>query len=117
GTLLRQLLTYPDYSSEDKRMKLLGSVAVEMVNSSLGEKLYNGLDNSFNTVVNSAETNITAYDFSYRRPAMLHMIGLGGSVANFYFTSGEENSDGQFVISEEFKADLAATFDTKPIIE
>ena len=111
GIRLRQMATYPEFKEgEEYRSKILGVAVTDMINKSLGERLYNTLDASFNAIINQGETNITAYDYKFRKDAMLNMIVPGEVPAQFTLCTGTYNEDKQFVIDSAFKDNLKTFF-------
>ena len=117
GTKLRWLITFPAFKEgEDFRIKLMGSVFSDMVNQALTERLANTLDSSFNSIINGVETNITAYDYQFRKDAILYLIQPGTSPVQFLIPAWEENDAKQFALTSAFKDEVLERFQVEPII-
>ena len=118
GIRLRWLLTFPEYKEgEEYRNKMTGSAISSMINQSLGERLDGTLDLSFNSIINSVDTNITAYDFNFRKDAISYLIEAGNTPAQFKTPVGKLNEEKQLVLDTKFKEDLLYWFEVDPIVE
>lgn len=118
GIRLRWLFTFPEFAEgEEYRAKMIGSAITEMLNQALSERLANTIDNSFTNIINSVDTNVTAYDYNFRKDAILYLIQPGTTPAQFKITTGEFNDKKQYVLDDTFKDDLLFWFDVEPIIE
>ena len=118
GIRLRWLLTYPEFKEgEEYRDKIVGSAVTDMINQSLGDRLASTLDTSFNSIINTVDTNITAYDFTFRKDAIAYLIESGETPAQFKTPTGKLNEENQFVLDTKFKEDLLYWFKTDPIVE
>lgn len=111
GTRLRQLFTFKEFTDgEQYRSKIVGVSVADMINNSLGERLENTLDTTFNTMINQVNSNITAYDYKYRKDAIVNCIVAGEYPVQYTLCSGGYNDEEQFVIDESFKENLKTLF-------
>lgn len=116
GNMIRQMLTFPELT-EDERIKLSSSAVSSMINGGINSRLYDNAEYFFNSFVNSAETNITAYDFSLRGEAMVYVMKNAEEPAVLKIPSGEYDEKNRFVIDREFRKSLAEKFRVEPIIK
>lgn len=114
GNQIRQLLGDPSMT-EQYRAQQIGFIFSDMINQSVGDRLYNALDDDFLLVVNKAETNISYNDYSYRKEVMQNMIVPGTSPVQVTVPAGTWAEDGTFTASVEFKNELAAYFGVEPL--
>ena len=118
GIRLRWLMTFPTYQEgEDYRQKVVGSAITDMINQSLSERLENILDISFKNVINSVDTNVTAYDYNLRKDAIAYLIEPGKTPVQFKTPVASLNDQKQYILDNKFKEDLLYWFQVKPIIE
>ena len=111
---LRQLFTFPQYKEgEQYRAKTVGTALTDIINRNLGERLYNTIDSSFNTLINKTDTNITAYDYQFRKDAILNMITPGKTPVQFQICSGKYNEHNQFEIDDTSKENIKFLFNYK----
>ncbi len=85
------------------------AVISDMVNQSDGVRLADSLDNSFNTVVNMTNTNITAVDYKKRKVAVKNMLERGSSISSFFIIDGT-NSEEDFIPNKATIADFKDRF-------
>lgn len=118
GTKLRWLITFPEYSGgEEYRLQLIGSVLTDMLNGALSNRMANTLDNSFNTIVNQVETNITAYDYQFRKEAILYLIQPGTTPVQFKLCTGTFDKDGEFTPDKTVRDNVLHWFGTEALVE
>lgn len=115
GNMLRQLLTFPELKGgEEFRIKLTASAVSSMINRGIPSG--GDLEYYFNSFVNSAETNITARDFEFRREAFGYAM-TASDPAVFKIPVGEYDSENRFVIDRIFRENLAETFGVEEIVK
>ena len=104
STLLRKLLTYPDYKSgEEYRAKCLALTVTDMLNASIDEVFASHLDDYFSLVINSdIETDITAYDYDEVSDAMKYVAENGYNPASFVLSTGVTDENGNYTLDESF---------------
>lgn len=104
STLLRKVLTYPNYNSgEEYRAKCLGIAVTDMVNAVSGDVFANHLDDYFTVVINSdIETDITSYDYNEISNAMKYVIRNSDRLAMFVPSSGTSDENGRYVLDGNF---------------
>lgn len=112
STMLRKLVTFPIYNGgEEYRAKVVGSIAVSLINSGSRGYLQNGREVVFNSVMNSGvETNITKYDFEDLDPAFAYVLDNTTSPAQLVIPSGAYNENNCYVLDEAFIAALPRWF-------
>lgn len=101
---LRKVLTYPNYKGgEEYRAKIVGEIAMLLINSGSNGILQEGLESTFNDIVNSdAETNITRYDFDEVSDAMEYQLDNNSSPAQLVIPSGSYNENNCYVLDDSF---------------
>lgn len=103
-------VTYAAFKDgEVERAYNVSSIISAMVNQSSGVRIADGLDNTFNTLVNMTDTNITAVDYKNHKTAIKTMLERGGSIANFYILNGEVSYN-DFIPSKSFIDDFKTTY-------
>lgn len=108
--LIERLITYTMYNNgESERAYVVSSVFAKMINSADGNRIAGNLDNSFNTLVNMTNTNITAVDYKKRKVAIKYMLENGLTIASYYVMDGE-NAYSDFIPEESFFSDLRETY-------
>ena len=105
-----RFVTYPFFENgESQRAYTASAVISDMVNQSDGVRLADSLDNSFNTVVNMTNTNITAVDYKKRKVAVKNMLERGSSISSFFIIDGT-NSEEDFIPNKATIADFKDRF-------
>lgn len=103
-------VTYAAFKGgEVERAYNAGSIVSAMVNQASGVRVADNLDNSFNTIVNMTDTNITAVDYKSHKFAIKDMLERGTSIATSYILNGE-NAYNDFIPSQSFISDFVATY-------
>ena len=104
SVLLRKLITFPIYNGgEEYRAKVMGSIAVSLINSGAKGYLQTGRETVFNSVINSdVETDITRYDFEDIDPAFEYVLDNTNAPAQLVIPSGAYNENNCYVLDEEF---------------
>lgn len=101
---LRKVMCYPDYKGgEEYRAKVVGNLALELLNSGCRGILRDGLDTVFTDIINSdIETDITKYDYDEDKPAISYVLDNTSSPAQLVIPSGTYNENGCYQLDEEF---------------
>lgn len=109
---LRKVMTYPDYKGgEEYRATVVGTLAVELVNSGSKGILRGGMDTVFTDIINSnIETDITKYDYDEKKRALDYVLGNTESPAQLVLPSGVYNENGEYVLDENFVKALPSWF-------
>lgn len=99
---IEKLMIYSLYNDgEIERAYMIGSITSAMLNQSSGMRVADNLDSSFNTLVNMADTNITAVDYKKHKVAIKNMLTNGRQIASFLILDGESAYD-EFIPDEQF---------------
>lgn len=101
---LRKVLTFPDYNGgEEYRAKMVGAMAVELINSGSKGMLQDSLDVVFTDIINSdIETDITRYDYDANKAAIEYVLDNNTSPAQIVIPSGVYNENNCYVLDESF---------------
>lgn len=111
GTILTKMITYPGYSGgEEFRSKLAVNAITDMINQTSAERLKNTLQDSFDKIINCVESNVSAFDFSFRKSSIEYILDNSETPAIFMLTSGKLNDNGQYVLDENFISDVKIKF-------
>lgn len=103
---IEKLVTYSLYNDgEIERAYVVSSVFSAMINQTDGLRISDNLDSSFNTVVNMADTDISAVDYKNRKVAIKGMLERGTSIASFLILNGEKAYE-DFIPDPEFFEDF-----------
>ncbi len=104
STLLRKVLTYPNYKGgEEYRAKVVGTIAVSLVNSGSKTILRDSFDTVFTDIINSdVETDITRYDYDEKKPAVDYVLANTDSPAQLVIPSGIYNENNCYVLDDNF---------------
>ena len=101
GNAIRKIVTYPLYENgEEYRMKIAGSLLTELINNAMTEGFKDNLDDNFNTVVNTIDTNFTRFDYDLRREAIRYVIEPHTSPAQFMIVFGDRDGTGALILSD-----------------
>ncbi len=107
---IERLITYSMFAGgEEERAYITSSLVSSMMNQADGKRLADNLDNSFNSMVNLAETNITAVDYKQHKVAIKSMLEYGRTIGSFYIMEGEAAYD-DYIASETFLNDFRERF-------
>lgn len=112
---LRQLLANPSLDEQEK-VRLESLLFTEMINQSIGDRLYNSLDDFYGIIVNQTFTNISFKDYELRKEAVENMIVPNTRPAVGVIPEGEWNGE-EFSMSVEFRNELADIFGVSPTEE
>lgn len=107
---IEKLVTYSMFrGGENERAYTASSIISSMINQSDGMRVADNFDNSFNTLVNMTDTNITAVDYKKRKVAVKNMLERGNSIATFFVLDGTE-ADSDFIPNASFMSDFRDRF-------
>ena len=102
GEQIEKFITYSMFDEgEVQRAYIASSVISDMINQADGKRLADGLDNSFNTIINMVDSDITAVDYKKRKTAIKNMLSRSESISRFLTMDGN-NADADFIPSEGF---------------
>lgn len=110
-TTMRKAFTYPDYrNGETERAALIGEIVTDFVNAS-GERLRTSMDQVFSGILNSgAETDITVYDYDFKKEALQYMADNSSECAELVLPSGVYDAEGRYVLDASFVDSLRSWF-------
>lgn len=110
-TTMRKAFTYPNFNNgETERAAVIGSIVTDFVNAS-GERLRTSMDQIFNGIMNSgAETDITVYDYDFKKEAMQYMVDNSSECAELVLPSGIYDDSGRYVLEDAFVDSLKSWF-------
>lgn len=107
---IEKLITYSMFAGgEEERAYVVSSLVSAMMNQADGKRLADNFDNSFNSMVNLADTNITAVDYKKHKAAIKNMLEFGGTIGSFYIMDGETAYE-EYIPSEVFLNDFKERF-------
>ncbi len=105
-------VTYTMFNDgESERAFTAASVISSMINQADGKYISDTLDNSFNTVMNSTESNINAADYKERKNAIKYLFETGNAMAVTFSLNGS-NAGEDFIPSDSFIKSLKEQFFT-----
>lgn len=104
GSDLYLYLNYdnPEYG-EDYQSLVLGSVAVQIINSNLSGLSSTVIQSYFSKLMNTADSNLILEDYTKRQQALLYTSSESINPGQYYIPYGE-TTDGVFVLSADSKA-------------
>ena len=106
-------ITYTMFSDgESERAFTAASVISSMINQADGKYISDTLDNSFNTLVNSTESNITSADYKNRKTAVKYLFETGNAMAVAFSLNGT-NAGEDFIASDSFIKSMKDEFFTE----
>ncbi|MBR5496092.1 MAG: LCP family protein, partial [Oscillospiraceae bacterium] len=100
GRRLYEFLTYQN-SGDSRREQTIDAVMLALINNTIGENFVQYLDTVYYTLINEVDTNVSFYDYSYRKNA-IEQILLQKNKAKVVAVSGKTMQNG-FEISEYCK--------------
>lgn len=110
-----KLVTYALFrGGENERSYTAGALISSMINQSDLVRVSDNFDNSFNSLVNMTETDITAVDYKKHKVAIKSMLekGNGNSVASFFIMDGTD-ADPDYIPNQGFINDFKDRFYTE----
>lgn len=110
-TTMRKAFTYPNYKNgETERAAVVGEVVTDLINAS-GDRLRTSMDQIFNGILNSgAETDITVYDYDFKKDALQYMTDNSSECAELVLPSGVYDTEGRYVLDTPFVNSLRSWF-------
>ena len=100
-----QALTFITYTmftdGESERAFTAASVVASMMNQTDGQYISDTLDNSFNSIINMTESNVTASDYKDIKPAVKYLFEHGTAFAMAISLNGTDSSE-DFIPSTNF---------------
>ncbi|MGN0695158.1 MAG: LCP family protein [Oscillospiraceae bacterium] len=110
-TTMRKAFTYPEYKNgETERAAVIGEIVTDFINSS-NERIRTSMDQIFNAIINSgAETDITVYDYDFKKEAMQYMADNSSECAELVLPSGVYDAEGRYVLDAAFVDSLRSWF-------
>ncbi|MCI8440903.1 MAG: hypothetical protein HFG27_00010 [Provencibacterium sp.] len=115
GSLFGEVLAYSFPGGALERSSMLGSLIASLINEHSDLLLTAEADTVFQSLVNRANTNISALDYQQRKAAARFMARLSPDGAFSVTLSGSgENTYGTFSLSEECCRQLATIFSPLP---
>ncbi|MGN0575096.1 MAG: LCP family protein [Ruminococcus sp.] len=114
GSQIQTYLTYPMFEGgEEQRAYTASSLLAAMINQSDLQRLADGLDRSFNTIINLVESDITAVDYKNNKNAVKYMLERGSTIARFRIVTGK-TAAGDFIPDNSFREDMIKEYFTDP---
>ncbi len=108
---IQKLVTYRGYKNgEQQRMIMVSTIVSSMLNQVSGERIAAGLDNSFTTVINLVESDISLIDYSESSTALKYLLKQGNDPAEFRNPIGTELENGYFELDKSLKEDVKYWF-------
>ena len=90
---------------ESERAFTAASVVASMINQTDGQYISDTLDNSFNSLINMTESNITSSDYKERKSAIKYLFEHGNAFAVAFSLNGTNASE-DFIPSSSFIASI-----------
>ena len=105
-------LLIPNFKGgEEYRAKVVGTIAVDLINSGASGMLRDGLDSVFTSVINSdLETDITKYDYDEAKPAIEYVLDATSTPAQVVIPSGVYDDSKMYVLDDSFVQALPRWF-------
>lgn len=115
GQQIYTYITYPMFDKgEEQRAYTTASLLASMVNQADGKRLADGLDRSFNTIINLvSDSDITAVDYKNRKTGIKYMLERGSAFARFRIVTGKTAS-GDFVPDYSFRESMINEYFSQP---
>lgn len=105
-----KLVTYALFAGgENERSYTASALVSSMINQSDLVRVADNFDNSFNSIVNMTDTNITAVDYKKRKVAIKTMLERGSSISTFFIMDGTD-ADSDFIPDQGFIRDFKDRF-------
>ena len=118
ATQIQKLVTYREYKNgEQQRMIMVGTIVSSMLNQANGERIAAGLDNSFTTIINMVESDISLIDYSDKSKALKYLLKNSNDPAEFRNPIGKEAEGGYFELDKSIKDDVEYWFSKRDISE
>lgn len=107
---IQDLITHYEFNDDD-RCYIVGSVITSMLSQTMGERVAENLDTSFDALINIMDTDITTIDYKKGKKAIQYMFNSDDYISQFKIPEGSYNAQNQFVVSDEFKSELTEWFE------
>ena len=107
---IQDLITHYEFNDDD-RCYIVGSVITSMLSQAMGERVAENLDTSFDALINIMDTDVTTIDYKKGKKAIQYMFNSDDYISQFKIPDGSYNAQNQFVVSDEFKAELTEWFE------
>ncbi len=117
---IEDVLTFGDYGGEIQRVSTATSLLAAMANQANGARIADNLDNTFNTMVNSNQTDISAIDYQEHKYAIKFMLKYSdpdenetvSDRAQFITPFGTQTKD-KFMLDAAFLDEISQYYITK----
>lgn len=108
---LRKAFTYPNYrSGETERSVVIGTIAADIINYS-NARFRSNLDQIVSGVLGCCtETDISEYDYDFKKEAMMYMTEKESGCAETVLPSGQYDEYGRYVLDPDFIISLKTWF-------
>jgi len=106
---IQSLITHYEFNDDD-RCYVVGSLITSMLSQTMGDRVSENLDNSFNNLINIMDTDITTIDYKDGKKAIQYMFNSNDYLAQYKIPEGSYNASGQFVVDDTFKQELSQWF-------
>jgi hypothetical protein len=106
---IQDIITHYDFNDDD-RCYVVGSLITNMLSQTMGDRVAENLDNSFNALINIMDTDVTTIDYQDSQKAIEYMFNSKDYLAQYEIPTGSYNANSQFVVDDDFKQELATWF-------
>lgn len=106
---IQSLVTHYEFDDEDRNY-VIGSLITTMLNQAMGDRVSENLDNSFNSLIDIMDTDVTTIDYKNGKKAIQYMFSDDNYYAEYKLPKGNYNANNQFIVSDDFKQELALWF-------
>lgn len=106
---IQSLVTHYEFNDDDRNY-IVGSLVTSMLSQTMGDRVSENLDTSFNSLINIMETDITTIDYQDSKKAIQYMFDSKDYIAQYKIPDGSYNASNQFIINDEFKQELNEWF-------
>ena len=113
---IQNLVTYGEYKNgEQQRMIMVGTIVSSMLNQTNGERVAAGLDNSYTTVINMVDSDISLIDYTEKSEALKYLLKQGNNPAEFRNPIGVVTEGGYFEMDKSIKEDVQYWFSRREL--
>lgn len=106
---IQNVITHYEFNDED-RCYVIGSLITSMLSQTMGDRVAENLDNSFNALINIMETDVTTIDYQDSKKAIQYMFKNNDFLTQYQIPTGNYNANGQYIIDDDFKQELSEWF-------
>lgn len=114
GDDIRRIITYPMYEGGEKtRVQVIGEISASLINSAFmtsAQDMKANLQNMFNTVFNSSDTDITSKSFKAVKEAYEYLLDNAESPCTYRMPKGTWGDNGYFTVDKEFSGEIKEYF-------